>query len=56
MLWSNDKIRVYYHIPLIPGEARGAFINTATSGLGKKSLTEEEETTVIFRRTADSKM
>lgn len=56
MFWSNDKIRVYYHIPLEEDAIKGKFTNTAKSVIGKQSLTEDEKTLVSFRRTADSKM
>lgn len=56
MFWSNDKIRIYYNIPLIIGVSRGIFSNTAKSIMGKQNLTKEEETLISFRRTADSKM
>ena len=44
MPWSNDKVRIYYHIPQKEGECRAVFTNTADGRIGKKSLTEEEET------------
>ena len=56
MSWSNDKIRIYYNIPQVKGECKAIFTNTAKGPSGKKFLTAEEQSTVSFRRTADSRM
>ena len=56
MMWSNNRIRVIYQIPLVAGECRAEFENDAKGPIGRKSLTKEEEVEVTFRRTPDSKM
>lgn len=42
MEWSNDKIRIYYNIPQVPGQAVAIFHNTAKGTAGKKFLLPEE--------------